>query len=383
MAKSKFLTFSFTYIALPYAALLLVLACCSINKGKPHQGFPIAVAEVTQQDVPLFIEAIGNVYSLQVVQLRPQVGGIVQEVFVAQGQYVKKGDPLYKIDPRPFQANLDRAQAALIKDTANLKFAEEQAKRYSEVVKKEYVSKLTYDQYVSQVELNKGQILSDQADIAIAKLNLEWCMPVSPMDGKISQYNIDPGNLVTANDPNAITDIRQITPADIRFSITQKDFIEVQKALKRNQGDLKFIVLLPQLPKEPREGKIYFVDNHMDPNTGTIMLKGEAPNEDELLWPGEFVRVRLLLDTKPNAILVPEEAVKIGQDGSYVYVYRPEDSTAEYRRVVKGQQVDHLIVIESGLKVGEKVITKGQQNLLPGSKVYIASNDESQKKEKA
>lgn len=349
--------------------IFLLLCCCGKERNHEPPSFPVIVGESIQKDVPVLVKTIGNVYSLQTVQIRPQVGGIVQEAYVKQGQYVKKGDPLYKIDPRPFQANLDRAKATLSKDQATLNLAEITVSRNADLVSKDYISKLTYDQYQANVETTKAQILSDQADIALAELNLEWTKPISPIDGKISQYNIDPGNLVTASDPNALTDIRQITPADVRFYITQKDFIEVQKSI--NEGLLKFSVVLPQRPSQPREGTIYFIDNHIDLSTGTILLKGMVDNEDELLWPGEFVKVQLQLKILPNAILVPEEAVSIGQQGAFIYVYHPEASTAEYRLVTKGETVEHMTVIEKGLNSGEKIIVRGQVNLRPGSKVYI------------
>lgn len=369
----KILLFSFFC----WSAMILFPSCSS-NHLPPKQEriFPITIGEVIQKEIPIYIEAIGHVDSLQIVQIRPQVGGIIQEAYVQQGQYVKKGDPLYKIDPRPYQANLDRAKANLTKDLANLKFAEEQVKRYSEVVKKEFVAKLTYDQYLSQVELNRGQVLSDEAEIELAELNLEWCIPESPINGKISQFNIYPGNLVTANDPNALTDIRQMTPADIRFNITQSEFIEVQKSLK--QGPLQFEVILPQETHQPRKGNIYFIDNHINPTTGTILLKGAISNEDAFLWPGEFIRVRLLLRNEPHALLIPEEAVKIGYEGHYVYIYLPESSTVEYRRVtlIKGGKIDQWVAIQEGIQPGEKVVVRGQNNLLPGAKVLVASSQE-------
>lgn len=348
------------------------------NSKKARAISPVSVGEVTQQDLPIYLDVIGNVYSLQNVQIRPQVGGIIQEAYIKEGQYVKEGDPLYKIDPRPYKANLDKAKAALIKDTANLKFAEEQVKRYTEVVKKEFVAKLTYDQYVSQVELNRGQVLSDEADIALAELELEWSIPKSPLTGKVSQNNIDPGNLVTANDPNAVTNIRQINPAGIRLNLTQSDFIEVQKTLNQAQKPLQFEVILPQESDKPRQGQIFFIDNQIDQTTGTILLKGTVPNGDEFLWPGEFIRVRLLLKNQPQALMVPAEAVKIGQEGSYLYVYLPDSSTVEYRKVtlIKGGSLDNLIGIDKGVRLGEKVIVKGQNNLLPGAKVSIVSPSE-------
>jgi membrane fusion protein, multidrug efflux system len=354
-------------------SVVLFFQGCSEKPMKVERSAPVTIGDIIQKDIPIYIESIGNVYSLQTVQIRPQVGGIILEAYVKQGQYVKKGAPLYKIDPRPYVAALERAEATLIKDIALLRYSEEQLLRNSELVKEDFISKLTYEQYVSQVGFNKGQVLSDEADIAEAKLNVEWCIPVSPLDGKISQYDIDVGNLVVANDANALTNIRQITPIDIRFNITQNEYVEVQNAMKN--GELQFEVILPQKAEIPRVGNIYFIDNHLDMDTGTILLKGQVENDDELLWPGEFIKVRLQLRKVQNALLVPEEAVKIGQDGPYIYVYQPETSTAEYRPVVKGQKVDNRIYIQQGVKLGEKVIVQGQNNLLPGAKVFIPGID--------
>lgn len=353
-----------------YSILILIATSCG-NKSKSHERvYPVKLGDVEQKDVPIYIESIGNVFSLQTVQIRPQVSGLVVEAYVQQGQYVKKGDPLYKIDTRPYQAALDRAKGVLEKDLATLEFSKIQLERNKQLAEKDYISKLTYEQYRSQVEINKGQVESDKADVALAELNLSWCIPTSPIDGKISQYNIDPGNLVVANDANALTNIRQISPADIRFNINQNDYVKVQKAMQK--GSLKFEAILPQDKKTPREGMIYFVDNHIDPSTGTILLKGTVPNEDEMFWPGEFIRVLLQLRIEKQAILVPEQAVKIGQEGPFIYVYKPDTSTAEYRKVVKGNSIDGKFIIQSGVKLGEKVIVEGQNNLMPGTKVSLS-----------
>lgn len=359
----------YPFFVLGCCAVFLFVSCSSEGQKKPERVVPVTIGAAIQKDVPIYLEKIGNVYSLQTVQIRPQVGGIITEAYVKQGQYVKKGDPLYQIDPRPYQAALDKAQAALIKDTASLDIANIVVERNKSLVEKDFVSKLNFDTYNSNVESAKGQVLSDQADVEVAQINLEWAMPISPIDGKISQYNIDPGNLVVANDASALTDIRQITPADIRFNITQNDFIGIQKALR--DKTLKFEVILPQEKDQPREGTIYFVDNHVDPTTGTILLRGTVPNEDEFLWPGEFIRVRLRLRMHSNAVLVPELAVSIGQEGPYVYVFHPDTSTVEYRKVVKGITTEGLVLIESGVNAGEEVVVKGQLNLLPGSKVKV------------
>lgn len=357
------------HICLNVFFLLILWSCKTTEHKVEERTFPVTIAEVQQRDVPMYIESIGNVYSLQIVQIRPQVGGIVVNAFVEQGQYVKKGDPLYQIDPRPFKDNLDVSKATLAKDTASLKFAQIRVERYSDLVKKDYFSKLNFDQYTTEVDAAKGQVSIDEANIALAELNLEWTTVTSPIDGKISQFNIDPGNLVAANDPTALTDVRQITPADIRFNITQKDFVAVQKA--KEEGSLKFEVILPQKVDQPRTGQIYFIDNHLDLSTGTILIKGAVDNQDEQFWPGEFVRVRLNLGTYSNALLVPEEAIQEGQTGPFVYAYIPETGRVDYRQVVKGERVGQQVVIKKGVKPSEKVVTKGQVNLRPGSKVSL------------
>jgi multidrug efflux system membrane fusion protein len=351
---------------------LLFLTACSDRSKKVETVFPVELGVAVERNVPIYIEAIANVYTLQFVEMRPQVGGIVEEVYFKDGDYVKKDEILYKIDPRPYQAALDKAKAALIKDVATLQFNEMRVKRYSDLTKEQYFSKVNYEQFQSDSETSRGQVLSDQADIETAQLYLDWTAPRSPLDGRISQNLIHPGNLVTANNANFLVDIRQIDPADIRFSINQKQFVEVQKAIKA--GTLKFQAILPQKPDKPREGEIYFIDNHIDLATGTILLKGKVPNEDELFWPGEFVRVRLELRREPHGVLVPEEAIRLGQDGPFVYVFLPDSSTVDYRPVVKGETIDHQVLIEKGVKAGEKVVTKGQINLRPGVKVSLVQN---------
>lgn len=363
----------FRFFLLPLLAALS-LSSCSSTPEPNATSFPVTIGEAIQKDVPLFIETIGNIYSLSVVQVRPQVGGIVLKSYVDQGQYVKAGDPLYLIDPRPYQATLDRSKASLIRDQAALEFAQIRLIRYKDLVDKNYFAKVNYEQFTTEAESAKGQVLFDVADVALAELNVEWTTPRAPIDGKISQYNIYPGNLVIANDPNFLTDIRQIDPADVRFTVNQKDFIRIQESMQKNL--LKFEVFLPQHIHKPRKGKIYFIDNHIDLTTGTILIKGTVPNADEFFWPGEFVRVRLQLKVLPNAVLIPKEAVQIGQEGHFVFVYDPSTSKVTYRPVFIGENSGSLTVIENGVEPGEKVVLTGQINLKPDSSVHIAQETE-------
>ena len=349
---------------------LIVLGCsCTSEKKTQEKVFPVTLAEAKMENIPITIEAIGNVFSLDSVEIRPQVGGIVLEAYVKQGAYVKKGDPLYLIDPRPYQASLEQAKGTLAKDVAALNIAQITLDRNKELVEKDYVAKLTYQQFEANVESAKGQVMVDKGALAIALLNLEWTKVTSPIDGKLSQFTVDPGNLVVANDTNALTTVLMITPADIRFNINQKDFFEVQKAMK--EETLKFEVILPEDIEHPREGKIYFTDNTLSTSTGTILIKGTVDNQDEFLWPGEFIRVRLQLREEPNAILVPAQAVSIGQEGPFIYVYNEAESTVQYHKVVKGIKIKEQVQIHDGIKAGDKVVLKGQINLKPGSKVQV------------
>lgn len=355
---------------------LLALQSCFQNKSVPPV-YPVNIAEVKQGDAISYIEAIGNVTTRYFVQIRPQVTGILMEYYVKQGDHVKKNQPLLLIDPRPYEYALKSAEGNLNKDKATLKFADEQVKRNKTLVTQAYVSQLNYEQYLSQVDTTKGQILSDEAAISSASLNLEWTKPTSPIDGRVSQQYINPGNLVSAGQPGVLIDVREVDPAEISFNISQNDYVKVTQIKTR---PLKFLAYLPQKPNELREGNIYFMDNHIDMATGTILFKGTIPNKDEYFLPGEFVRVKLIQDTYKNALLVPEQAVKVGQHGNYLYVYLPESSTVEYRDVVIGPKADGFIAIEKGITSGEKVVTQGQNNLLPGSKVKVVSKGNSDQK---
>jgi multidrug efflux system membrane fusion protein len=356
----------FAWILLPILALF---GCQKKKEQQAERQYFVEIGEAIQRDVPILIESIGNVYADQTVQIRSQVTGIVEKTLVAEGAIVKKGDPLFQIDPRMYKASLDQAKGQLVKDEAVLNIAKITQETYSTLVDKDYIAKLNYEQYVSNVEQAKGTVMVDKANIDSAALNYEWTTIYAPFDGKISQFNIDVGNLVVANDTNPLTTLNTLTPADIRFTINQSDFFNVQKAIRDNTLQLE--VILPQDPLNPRKGSIYFVDNTLNLSTGTILVKGYVDNEDDFLWPGEFINVRLTLKVDPNAILVPAESVRIGVNGAYVYIYHEDTSSVELRLVKKRETIDQLTVIDEGIKNGEKVVTKGQLNLKNGLKVKI------------
>lgn len=351
-------------------SIVMLSSCSKSDDNAPTVR--VEVAEVTIQDVPNYIETIGNVYANSIVQVRPQVQGILLNAYFKQGDYVKQGDLLYEIDPRPYKAALDQSQATLLKDQATLKLAQDTLQRYTEIANKDFISPLTFDQYKTNVKTAEAQVATDLATVEINQINLDYTKIASPIDGKISVYNIYPGNLVTVNDPVALTEIRQIAPAEIRFTVPQKDFQEVQK--HQATENLKFDVFLPYENDRRFEGILYFVDNHVDLQTGTILLKGLVPNQDHVLWPGEFIRVRIFLKLQKDAIVVPFSAVQTGQKGSYVYVVQP-DMTVKAVNVTPGQKLDSKITIDAGLNKGDRVVTNGQINLRNGSHIEIVKQE--------
>lgn len=362
-------------IALKRGLMSLISAAVLLNgcsKGAPAFQRPpssVTVAEVTKADVPIYLETIGNIVSPNTVQVKPQVTGILLQAYVKQGQAVKKGQPLYKIDPSMYQAAVDKANATLAKDQATLKFTKVKLDRYAELVKQDYIAQITYEELQSQVETAEAQIEIDQAILKEALIDLERTSIVSPIHGRISRFNIDPGNLVTANEQTSLTEIRQINPIDVQFSFPQKEFQIL--STKQSEAPIQLeIIRQDQKPGMGSKGVVYFIDNKIDQTTGTIQLKGRASNAEEELWPGQFVRVRAFLGTHPNALLVPIEAVQVGQKGPYVYIVK-KDTTVELRNVKTASIVAEKMVITEGLEAGETVVVSGQLNLFPNAPVNI------------
>lgn len=350
----------------------MTLTNCS--REQPKRELPpvkVQAGEVKEQPVRYSVEAIGYVNQNLLVQIRPQVEGILLKVYAQEGSLVKEGDLLYEIDSRPFQAALDQAEANLKKDIAALAIAKSTAERYAVPASKDYVSPLVYEQYLTNVKIAEAQIAVDQAAIETAKINLGYCRITAPISGKTSSYTVDIGNFVAVNNTTPLIEIRQIQPVQIAFSIPQKDFQEIKNFFEKIE-ELKFDVILPYAENSKVEGELYFVDNHIDDNTGTILLKGLVANEELVLWPGEYARVRLYFRTDPKAIVIPYSALLQGQKGPYVYVIN-EDMTVKTVNIETGLQFDSSVVVKTGLKIGDRLVTNGQLNLRNGSKVIVES----------
>lgn len=364
-SREFFKAISFTI--LPFALLFLV-ACSSESPHMQRPPAAVTIDKVIQRETPIYLESIGNTSAFQTIQVKAQVGGVLLNAHVKEGQKVKAGDLLFTLDTSTYAADVEKAKANLAKDEAYLAFAKIKLSHYTDLVEQEYVAKVTYEEFQNNVETAEAQVRIDKAILDAAEINLKRTSIYTPIEGRISSFKLQPGNLVIANDPLFLTEIRQVSPLDVHFSLSQKDLHEVRKHM--NHHNLKFDVLLPHQKNPVSRGEVYFIDNHVDISTGTILLKGKIANKNELLWPGQFVRVRVYLKTLKEALLVPIEAVQLGQQGEYVYVIK-EDKTAELRLITRGMQVDQFYIIENGVSKDEQVVITGQLNLQPGAPVRI------------
>jgi multidrug efflux system membrane fusion protein len=392
-------------VALLLATALAGGACSkkAESKAEPKAGqrppaVPVAVAIVEQKAMPVQIQAIGSVEAYTVVSVKAQVGGELMRVHFKEGQDVKKGDMLFTIDRRPFQAALAQAQATmsqhqaqvsqaqanLARDEAQLENARVEEERYKRLVTGGFVAREQYDQFLTALKTAQATIDADQAAVATAKalvradesmvetarLNLAYTEIKTPIDGRTGSLMLHEGNVVRSGgtSDSTLLVINQIQPIYVSFTVPQQQLSEIKTYMQA--GSLS-VEALPSGEKKAERGVVTFVDNAIDPTTGTVRLKASFPNAEKRLWPGQFANVTLTLTVDPNAIVVPSQAVQAGAQGSYVFVVKPADSTVETRRVVVARTQGSDSVIASGLQAGEQVVTDGQPRLSQGVKVEV------------
>jgi multidrug efflux system membrane fusion protein len=334
---------------------------------RPPAAVTLAVA--TARDVPVYLDEIGKTVAREMVSVSPQVTGRMMEIHFTDGGDVNKGDPLFTIDPRPFQAQLDSALATLAQQKAELDLARTQFARYADLVVTKAVSQAEYDTRKSAVSVDEAQVKQAEAAAETARLNLQYCSIRSPIDGRAGRRLVDIGNVVTANTTPLLT-IQKIDPIYADFTVNQNELTAVQDNMRR--GTLKVEVRLQDEADRPLPGQLTFLDNAVQDATGTVQLRATVDNRERRLWPGRLVKVRLVLSTLHSAVLVPAVAPQMSAKGQFVYVVK-DDSTAELRLVKTGQQQGDLVVVEEGVKPGEKVVINGQLGVTPGGKVRDAS----------
>jgi multidrug efflux system membrane fusion protein len=333
---------------------------------------PVTIATVREKTVPVEVQAIGNVEAYSTVSVRAQLAGEVERVLFKEGQEVKEGDLLFTLDARPYQATLRQLEANLARDQAQLENARAQAERYTKLFQEGVVSKEQYDSFRTNADALAAMLRADQAAIEKAKVDLGYCSIQSPLEGRTGSLLVHPGNVVKANETVLVV-INQVTPIYVSFSVPEQNLPEIKKRMAA--GSLAVGAIIPNDESNPVEGTLTFVDNTVDNTTGTIRLKGTFANTERRLWPGQFANVVLRLTSRPNAVVVPSQAVQTGQAGQYVFVIKP-DLTAESRPVVSGSTVGGETVIEKGLQPGETVVTDGQLRLAPGMKVEVKKSSE-------
>jgi multidrug efflux system membrane fusion protein len=364
----------FTFIEILGLLLLAVLssACSKEKSAKPTSApLPVTVGTTIQKTVPVQLRAIGNVQAYSTVSVKSKVGGEIVRVYFTEGQEVKKGELLFMIDPRPYEAALKQAEANLERNLALAKNAQEDVRRYEFLIQKGVVARQQYEKFRTDSDALEATVLADRAAVENAKIQLEYCSIKSSIDGRTGSLIVQQGNIIKAEDINLVV-INQIIPIYVAFSIPEQFLPEIKKYMA--SGKLQVEAIVPMNEERPERGVITFIDNTVDINTGTIRLKGTFANREKKLWPGQFVNLVLTLTTEPNAIVVPSQAIQTGQEGQYVFVVK-QDLTVESRPVVAGRTVNGETVVQKGLRADEKVVTDGQLRLYPGAKVEINTSD--------
>ncbi|WP_170920883.1 efflux RND transporter periplasmic adaptor subunit [Enhydrobacter aerosaccus] len=329
---------------------------------------PVTVALAENKDVPIMIRGLGTVQAFKTVAVKARVDGQIVKISFNEGQEVKAGDPLFQIDPRPFQAALEQAKAAKQRDEAQLSGAQLDLDRYGKLIGSGFQSRQSYDQQKTTVDSLKASITADQAAIDNAELNLTYADIRAPISGRTGQRMVDLGNLIQAGQSTTLVIINQIKPIYVNFTIPQY----ANHHLRKRQSNTPLPVFAYSADDKMKlaEGQISLIDNQIDTATGTLRLKGEFANTDESLWPGEFVNVRLEVGMHKDAVTVPQRAVMQGANGYYAFVIKP-DNTAEHRAIEVEMNQDGMSVIAKGINVGEKVVVDGQYRLTNGSRVRI------------
>jgi multidrug efflux system membrane fusion protein len=329
---------------------------------------PVVTATAERRDVPHQLLAIGAVEAYSTVSVKTQVTGELTGVYFKEGDDVKKGQLLFTLDKRQYEAAIRRAEGTLARDVAQGDNARAQARRYEALWKEGVASKEQYDAMLTAADAQDAAVRADRGALEDAKVQITYCTLYSPINGRTGNLIVHQGNMVKANDVPSLVNINQVQPIYATFTVPEKFLPEIRARMRG--GRLRVLALAPNDSATPAVGALSFVDNGVDSTTGTIKLKAQFVNADRRLWPGQFVNVTMTLGTAANAVVVPSQALQTGQQGQFVYVIKP-DMTAEARPVTPGETDNGVTIISKGIEAGEKVVTDGQLRLAPGSRVEV------------
>jgi membrane fusion protein, multidrug efflux system len=338
------------------------------TQADPPPPVPVVATTVRSHPVPIYLRGVGTVIAFNNVVVRSQITGPIIKISFKQGQTVHKGDLLAKIDPSPYQAQLDQAKANRDRDQAQLVNAQANLDRYTPLQAKGFATSQLVDTQKAQLAQLQAMVKSDEAVIESAQVNLNYTRLTAPIDGVTGIRQIDEGNIIHPTDPNGLVDLTQIQPISLIFTLPEATFTEIQQEMAK--GTVKVLAYSQDEKTKLDEGKLLLIDNQILQTTGTIRLRATFPNKQGLLWPGELVTVRLLLKTEPNGLTVPASAVQQGPNGAFVYVIAP-NGTAQIRPVTVAQISDSEALIDSGIQANETVVVAGQYRLQPGVQVQM------------
>lgn len=356
-------------------AIVATAGCPRRPPPPPQAPVAVHVATVTQQPMPVEVHAIGTVEAYSTVEVKAQVTAQVLDAPFRAGHDVKKGDVLFTLDARPFEAALKQAEANQARDQYSMKNAELEALRSEDLLANGFASQEDYDQRRTTADTLRAAVAADVAACDLAKLQIGYCTIPSPLDARAGSVLVKPGNQIKANDATMVV-LNQITPVYVDFAVPEGELQAIRRRMA--EGELRVRAAIPDDTGPPEDGTLTFVDNAVDTTTGRIMLKGTFSNEARRLWPGQFVSVVLVLATQPDALVVPSQAVQVNQTGTFAFVVKP-DKTVESRPVVVDREVEGQTVIKEGLSAQEVVVTDGQLQLVPGSKVEVKAESPSGK----
>lgn len=351
--------------------LLIILTSCSKKEEKVKiTSYPVITFDAIKQDVPLYIDTIGHVDPISTIQVQSRIEGMLTKAYFKEGQMVKKGQLLFTIDPKPYEASLEQAKAVYEQNLALKNLSEDKVKRYGPLVQEDYYSQGDYDDLMKDYDAKKAVMRQSQASVDSAAINLDYTYIYSPIDGKAGMYQINPGNMVFAGQNSTLVTINQIEPIYVKFSIPENQLQKLFTYQKKNS--IKIRVSSDNIEKNFIEGDLNLIDNQVDNTTGTISIRGVFPNEDHVLWPGEFVQTRLIFTVEKNGILIPYQAVVSTPDGTVVFVVS-KNNTVEMRSVVLGQRENQNVIVIKGIEEKESVVIDGQLNLSDGSSITISN----------
>jgi membrane fusion protein, multidrug efflux system len=330
---------------------------------------PVTVATAVEKPMPITIQGIGTVIAASTVSVRAQITGEMTSVNFKEGEDVAQGQILVTLDKRPFEAALQQAQATLDKDTAQAANARAQSARYQDLLERGIATREQVDTMRTQAAALEATVAADRANVETAKVQLTYATITAPMSGRTGLLQVHPGNLVRAQDTQAIVTINKVTPVYVSFSVPEAQLPALKRYIAA-QGTLPASAIAPTENGRPSLGRINFIDNAVDPTTGTIKVKGTFANEDRRLWPGQFVNVTVTLTSEAHAIVVPSPAVQTGQQGTYVFAVK-SDHTVELRPVTVARVAGDETVVQSGVSAGDVVVTDGHLRLVPGSRISV------------